>query len=87
MARPRRYSANSASRGFTIARVDTGTRVEVRSKFDRGWARGFEVVETVNDLNPGYRIRRRSDGSILPTVFDADDVREERRRENNMWWG
>ena len=58
----------------------------MRSRFDRAWARGFEVAETVPGANPGYRIRRRSDGSILPVVFSSDDVREERRRTNDMWW-
>ncbi len=66
--------------------MDVGTRVEVRSRFDRKWARGFEVAETVDTPDPGYRIRRRSDGAILPTVFVLDDVREERRRTNDMWW-
>lgn len=66
--------------------MDTGTRVEVRSRFDRAWARGFEVAETVAGANPGYLVRRRSDGSILPVVFSCEDVREERRRTNNMWW-
>ena len=28
-------------------RVDPGTRVEVRSRFDQAWARGFEVAEQV----------------------------------------
>jgi hypothetical protein len=60
--------------------------VEVRSRFDRGWARGFEVAETVAGTDPGYRIRRRSDGSILPVVFATEDVREERRRTNDLWW-
>lgn len=66
--------------------VDVGTRVEVRSRFDRTWARGFEVVEPVGDPASGYLIRRRSDGSILPLVFAIADVREERRRTNDMWW-
>ncbi|MGZ4677385.1 MAG: hypothetical protein ACXVJ7_02325 [Acidimicrobiia bacterium] len=66
--------------------METGTRVEVRSKFDRAWARGFEIVDTVSGTSPGYLIRRRSDGSILPVVFGPDDVREERRRSNTMWW-
>jgi hypothetical protein len=66
--------------------VDAGTRVEVRAKFDRAWARGFEVVEVVADPTPGYRIRRRSDGSVLPVLFAEDDVREERKRTNTMWW-
>ena len=66
--------------------MDSGTRVEVRSRFDRAWARGFEVVEPVTGTSPGYRIRRRSDGSVLPVVFAPDEVREERRRTNDMWW-
>jgi hypothetical protein len=66
--------------------VDIGTRVEVRSKFDRAWARGFEIADQVGGTPPGYRIRRRSDGSVLPVVFASDDVREERRRTNTMWW-
>ena len=66
--------------------MDAGTRVEVRSRFDRQWARGFEIVEPVGGPSPGYLIRRRSDGSILPLVFVTEDVREEHRRTNNMWW-
>ena len=49
-----------------------GTSVEVRSSFDRGWKRGFQV-ESVH--GGGYRLRRLSDGSVLPTVFTFDVVR------------
>ena len=66
--------------------MQSGTRVEVRSRFDQQWARGFEVVEAIDGPSPGYLIRRRSDGSILPLVFTLEEVREERRRNNNMWW-
>lgn len=66
--------------------MDSGTRVEVRSRFDRAWARGFELVETISGADPGYRVRRRSDGSVLPVVFSTEEVREERRRTNDMWW-
>jgi hypothetical protein len=31
-----------------------------------------------------YKVRRRSDNSILPVAFSEDDVREERRR--STWW-
>jgi hypothetical protein len=66
--------------------MDPGTRVEVRSRFDRRWARGFEVEGVVDDPpGPQYRIRRRSDGSVLPVAFVADDVREE-RKHRAMWW-
>ena len=66
--------------------VQSGTRVEVRSRFDQRWARGFEVVESIAEPSPGYLIRRRSDNSILPLVFAPEEVREERRRGNDMWW-
>lgn len=69
--------------------MEPGTRVEVRSRFDQRWARGFEVAEIVTP--PGeptepaaYRVRRRSDGSVLPVVFVDDDLREEKKR--SMWW-
>jgi hypothetical protein len=62
-----------------------GTRVEVRSRFDARWARGFEIAEIVEEDDlPGYRVRRRSDGSVLPSLFSGDDVREEKRK--TMWW-
>ena len=59
-----------------------GTRVDVRNRFVGTWSHGFEVAERVGD---GYRILRLSDGSILPDVFSADDLRPERRRQG-MWW-
>jgi len=65
--------------------VGPGTRVEVRSRFDASWSRGFEIAEVVQDREPSYRVRRRSDGSLLPVLFTHDDVREERRR-SSMWW-
>jgi len=68
--------------------MEPGTRVEVRSRFEQAWARGFDVEEVVFHIErggePRYRLRRRSDGSILPALFDADDVREEKRK--SMWW-
>jgi hypothetical protein len=67
------------------AQVRPGTRVEVRSRFEAAWSRGFEVAERV-EMSAGlrYKLRRRSDGSILPVLFDEDDLREERRR--GTWW-
>ena len=65
-----------------------GARVEVRSRFDQRWARGFELVEVVQDEGQArYRIRRRSDGSVLPALFIDDDIREEKRKKSqSMWW-
>ena len=62
--------------------IEPGTRVEVRSRFDRSWARGF-IVEAATEA--GYRLRRRSDGTVLPALFDLDDVRPERKRQG-LWW-
>ncbi len=62
--------------------VKPGTHVEVRNNFNQQWSRGFEIAELVTDDR--VRIKRRSDGAVLPVEFDVDDVREERRRK--MWW-
>ncbi|HEX5095079.1 MAG TPA: hypothetical protein VFX21_03665 [Acidimicrobiia bacterium] len=62
-----------------------GSHVEVRSRFEDKWSRGFEVSEIVNNNGRDrYRVRRRSDGSILPVLFDETDLREEHRR--GTWW-
>ncbi len=31
-----------------------------------------------------YRVRRRSDNSVLPVLFTDEDLREEKKRE--LWW-
>ena len=67
--------------GDPTRRLRAGIRVEVRSRFDRSWAKGFEVVGLADD---GYVLRRLSDGEILPTHFARDDVRRERKQ--GMWW-
>jgi hypothetical protein len=68
-----------------MTRVRPGTHVEVRSRFEARWSRGFEIEERVDDHDPPrYRVRRRSDGSILPVDFSAEDLREEHRR--GTWW-
>lgn len=61
--------------------LDPGTRVEVRERFAGKWARGFEIAEVDGG---GYRLRRISDGSLLPTRFAPDVVRKERKR--GTWW-
>jgi hypothetical protein len=63
------------------AGLEPGTRVEVRTGFDRSWASGFEVHEATD---AGYRVRRRSDQQVLPVTIPAGDVRKERK--NSMWW-
>jgi len=59
-----------------------GTRVDVRSRFVGSWTHGFEIAEAVPG---GYRLRRISDGSVLPDVFSAEELRPERRKQS-MWW-
>lgn len=61
--------------------LEAGTAVEVHTGFDRSWSSGFDVAEAT-DI--GYRLRRRSDGTVLPVVFPFSDVRRERHR--SMWW-
>jgi hypothetical protein len=62
--------------------LEQGMRVEVRSRFDAHWARGFEIA-TVTES--GYRVRRLSDGQELPVEFSFEDVRRERKRQG-LWW-
>lgn len=67
--------------------VRPGTRVEVRSRFESKWTRGFEVADRAESDALGaatYKVRRRSDGSILPVTFSEADLREENRR--STWW-
>lgn len=52
--------------------LPVGTSVEVRSRFDRRWARGFNVAAVTPDA---YQLRRVSDGSVLPAWFPRDEIR------------
>ena len=63
--------------------LSPGDKVEVRRRFDAQWARGFEVVEVTDT---GIRLRRVSDGEVLPAEFATDDIRRARRRANDFWW-
>jgi hypothetical protein len=59
-----------------------GTKVEVRTSYDRTWAKGFEVVEALGTA--GYRVRRMTDDVVLPVAVPAADVRRE--RSSSYWW-
>ncbi len=61
--------------GTLTRRFRTGERVEVRRRFDQLWARGFQVIA---DDDSGYRIKRESDGVILPVMFPASELRTAR---------
>jgi hypothetical protein len=64
-------------------RIPVGTVIEVRTRFDGHWARGFEVATTDGQ---GYRVRRQSDGRELPAQFSDQDVRLPRERKRGTWW-
>jgi hypothetical protein len=49
-----------------------GTQVEVLSRYQHSWSTGFEVAAVDQR---GYRLRRRSDGYVLPVVMPAGRVR------------
>ena len=55
---------------------DHDTMVEVRCRFGDRWVDGFEVCETIHtDAGERYRLRRQLDGTILPELFAASDIR------------
>lgn len=57
--------------------MERGADVEVHLRFDGTWTRGFEIAEIVQQGRvSGIRLRRRSDGAILPAWFDPVEVRE-----------
>ena len=49
-----------------------GTKVEVRDRYRQSWTHGFTVASTTER---GYLLRRDSDQFLLPSGFDAVDVR------------
>jgi len=67
----------------TSGHIEPGTRVDVRTRYVGTWSHGFEVAEFID--GNGYRVRRVSDGSILPEPLSTEEVRPERRKQG-MWW-
>ncbi len=57
---------------YAARAMRAGTRVEVVTHFTGSWTAGFEVVGS--DPN-GCRVRRLSDGAVLPNDFDLSEVR------------
>jgi hypothetical protein len=56
-------------------RLLPGDRIEVQNRFDGGWARGFEVVDVLTGMGTRrYRIKRVSDGVVLPRLFVEDEI-------------
>ena len=57
-------------------RAATRNNVEVRSRFDGSWVPGFEVAEVLGvESERMYRLRRCSDGLVLPTHFAPEELR------------
>ena len=59
--------------------VTAGSSVEVRCRFDGGWVTGFEVAAVdvgQTDEGRSYRVRRSSDGTVLPVPFHEAELRE-----------
>ena len=66
--------------------MERGADVEVHSRFDGTWIRGFEVADIEqHDRAPALRLRRRSDGAVLPALFDPEEVREAPPIERRRW--
>ena len=57
--------------------VERNARVEVRSRFDGSWCRGFVIAEVGHD-GESYQVRRLSDGVVLPVPFSKADIVAER---------
>ena len=53
--------------------MDVGQEVEVHTTFDNSWAPGFEIAEVID--RGCYRVRRTSDGTLLPSVTAEHDLR------------
>lgn len=50
--------------------------VEVRNRFDGRWAGGYDLAEVdVRDGSVHYRVRRCSDGAVIPGWFESEELR------------
>jgi len=63
--------------------VEVGDRIEVHTKFSDSWVGGFEIAAIIPE---GYRVRRLSDGSLLPGYTSDADVRPARSRARVASW-
>ncbi len=52
--------------------MQIGEKVEVHTRFTDSWAQGFVIADVVGE---GYRVRRLSDGAVLPGVTGENDLR------------
>ena len=58
--------------------MEPGIPVDVRSHYDGAWCGGFDIAEVVTgpagSMDRRYRLRRLSDGAVLPRLFSNRDV-------------
>ena len=67
-------STRTVSRGLDLSRpLDVGDDVEVFSGYEHSWSTGFSVAEVLQGNR--YRLRRGSDGVLLPDPTGASDLR------------
>lgn len=52
--------------------IEVGDEVDVHTQFSDSWVPGFEIAEVIPE---GYRVRRLSDGSLLPGYTSESDLR------------
>jgi hypothetical protein len=52
--------------------LKTGTEVEVLTRYEGHWASGFAIESVDQDR---FRLRRHSDGVVLPVSFSANQLR------------
>jgi hypothetical protein len=67
-------STRTARRAVDLSQpLDVGDDVEVFSGYELTWSTGFSVAEVLQGNR--YRLRRRSDGSLLPDPTGGSDLR------------
>ena len=67
-------STREAKRGADVSGpLDVGDDVEVFSGYEHTWSTGFSVAEVLRGNR--YRLRRRSDGALLPDPTGGSDLR------------
>jgi hypothetical protein len=62
---------------YRVAGPEIGDLVEVATRFTGSWSGGFVVADVDQHC---YRLRRLSDGQLLPISFAAHELRADRRR-------
>ena len=63
--------------GDRVTGPEVGDLVEVATRFTGSWSRGFVVADVEQHA---YRVRRLSDGHVLPITFSVHELRPDRRR-------